>query len=522
MPPIRTGGSGHWRHYLLKTFLWIAALAAVGLATANCVLALRVPTELELREGTVWLQVLAQSAGISIYDHTRVAFINMNHGPLDPLVKAWIHAVAPILPAQVVTRFFVAWLPIALLALFGIATRHWLSALLCAGAVHVFLLGFGTAQFLVGGSDPTALVLLCAQLGVGEWLRRRPPVRIRVMIGAAILMGSLAAAVIAATWRFVPVAGAVCLVYGLVVALARQSPIKSFLSFAVLNLVGALAILLGLWAGIFNGRTELLTKHFFGIFTRESGWGLHGRMPFELIPNELTTDRMLFHVGLVLLVIIAVRSAWRQRVERTAIVVWVIMFAAAWSATAWAFARNHGGGGIYYFAPLYLFAATFISRLVCCQTGAVRLRILGIALVIIGLPWADIAHQALQLRNADRDARRFMHQFAEQTRGAYVYSEDVHLFRKSYAGEVIDMGDTVSAVAATGYFGPDFTASVQRNTNALVRDPPEFVLLGHSAVVSASLRDLLAKRYAVVLESSPVIVAEAAHLTLFQLRHDPM
>ncbi len=512
---------GKRRRGLLNALLWTAALATVTLAVANCVLALVVPTELELREGTVWLQVLAQSAGISIYDHTRVAFINMNHGPLDPLVKAWIHALAPVFPAHLVTRFFVGCLPIALLALYGVATRRWLPALLGAGVVHVFLLGFGTAQFLIGGSDPTALVLLCVQLGLGEWLRGRAPVTKPVMIGAGILMGCLAAGVVAATWRFAPVAGAVCIVYSVQLAFTRPAPIKSFLGFTVLNVLGALGVLLGFWTFVFGGQTALLTQHFFGIFTRESGWGLHGRMPFELMPDELTTGRMLFHVGLLVLVVVAVRSAWRQHVERTATVVWIFMTAAAWSVTSWAFARNHGGGGIYYFAPLYLFVVTFVTRLVWRETGAIRVRIVGIALVMIGLPWADVAHQAVQLRAADRDARRFVHQFAERTHGAYVYSEDVHLFRKTYAGEVIDMSDTVSAVAATGYFGADFTAAVQRKTSALLRDPPEFVLIGYSAVISPSLTDLLAKRYTVVLESGPIILAEAAHFTLYQLRHDP-
>ena len=53
-------------------------------------------------------------AGVSIYDHGQVAFVNMNHGPLDPLLKYGIATVLPFLTPAMVTRFFVVALPLGL------------------------------------------------------------------------------------------------------------------------------------------------------------------------------------------------------------------------------------------------------------------------------------------------------------------------------------------------------------------------------------------------------------------------
>ena len=73
------------------------------------------PLEIETRESTVWLHVLALRHGINIYDHTQVAFINQNHGPFDPLFKLSIAALFPFLEAWQITRISVLLLPYAFL-----------------------------------------------------------------------------------------------------------------------------------------------------------------------------------------------------------------------------------------------------------------------------------------------------------------------------------------------------------------------------------------------------------------------
>lgn len=69
------------------------------------------PMELEVREGVSWLHVLAQSQGISIYDHSQVAYYG-SHGAVDHLFKTLVHLAIPALPSQAVVRAFVLFAPI--------------------------------------------------------------------------------------------------------------------------------------------------------------------------------------------------------------------------------------------------------------------------------------------------------------------------------------------------------------------------------------------------------------------------
>ena len=74
-----------------------------------------VTVELEIREGTNWLLVLAKRAGVDIYDSRRVAFLNMNHGPMDLVFKTWISSLFPRLAGHAVVRIFVLAAPFVML-----------------------------------------------------------------------------------------------------------------------------------------------------------------------------------------------------------------------------------------------------------------------------------------------------------------------------------------------------------------------------------------------------------------------
>src|SRR5881296_209271 len=92
------------------------------------------PLEIETRESTIWLHVLAMKEGINIYDHSRVAFINISHGPLDALFKFAVASLLPFLESWQVTRFAVFLLPYLFLAIAWVLLRkrqigaplHWL------------------------------------------------------------------------------------------------------------------------------------------------------------------------------------------------------------------------------------------------------------------------------------------------------------------------------------------------------------------------------------------------------------
>src|SRR5437764_5301558 len=63
------------------------------------------PLEIETRESTVWLCVLASQQRINIYDHSRVAFVNINHRLFDPLCKFAVPTMFPFLLFWQVSRF---------------------------------------------------------------------------------------------------------------------------------------------------------------------------------------------------------------------------------------------------------------------------------------------------------------------------------------------------------------------------------------------------------------------------------
>src|ERR1043166_874059 len=75
------------------------------------------PLEIETRESSLWLHTLALKAGVNIYDHRQVAFINMNHGPFDSLFKLLVSTALPMLEPWQVARCAVFLMPWAFMAM---------------------------------------------------------------------------------------------------------------------------------------------------------------------------------------------------------------------------------------------------------------------------------------------------------------------------------------------------------------------------------------------------------------------
>jgi hypothetical protein len=123
-------------------------------------LAFTIPLELEMREGSVWIHVLAKRAGVDIYDTARVAFVNMNHGPMDPILKTWISRCGPAMPGHMVMRTFVLLMPTFLFAAaYKISRGDLAVALLAAGTLFLFFCQMSVLM-LVGRPDATAICLL--------------------------------------------------------------------------------------------------------------------------------------------------------------------------------------------------------------------------------------------------------------------------------------------------------------------------------------------------------------------------
>jgi hypothetical protein len=185
---------------VLSGAIFFFAVHMVWLAFSN-------PLEIEVRESSSWLHVLAKRAGVDIYDTTRVAFVNMNHGPLDPILKTWISRAVPALPGHMVTRTFVLLMPVFFFAAaFVITRRHLSAALLAAGALFLLFSNVSTTAY-VGRSDATAVcgLIVCGLLAHRLLDSRHRNWSNRRYIATQIALGAVSAAVLLTNWRYTPV-----------------------------------------------------------------------------------------------------------------------------------------------------------------------------------------------------------------------------------------------------------------------------------------------------------------------------
>lgn len=481
---------------LSRILLWSAAIATGGLAFATGLQAFVFPLELELREGTAWLHVLAQQAGLSLYDHGQLAYVNMNHGPLDPLLKYWLSVLLPSLTPAMVTRVFVVALPGALL-LAGIrATRGNLpAALVLTGGLYLLLLGLQPPHFLVGRSDPTALFLLALM----AWNAAGPTPPAALPGGASYARhaatGLLGAMVILANWRYFPAVGAVAAGYLFesLASLPRHRAFGIAVRATLASALGALVPFALVLGGLFHGDTTLYHRHFFGFFSADSGWGTTRADTFTLFPAALFEAHGLLHLtalGSVALGLWRPASSLPRKIQGA---VWLPLLGLLWLSTSIAYFLNHGGGGLYYYAPCYLLLALHLARAVDWPAILPLGRTAIVGLLLAGLPWGEVWRQCVALHNSFEDAHSFIAACRDTAGEASIYSEEYHLFKARYGGELIDMGDEVFAVSRSGYFGPAFTATANRQFAALQQQPPAFVLTG--GLASEPLQALLVQAY---------------------------
>ncbi|HWA27686.1 MAG TPA: hypothetical protein VG734_18665 [Lacunisphaera sp.] len=490
-------------------------------ALANCGQAFFFPLELELREGTGWLYVLAGRAGISIYDHGQVAFLNMNHGPLDPLLKHLLATVLPFLSAAMVTRFFVLLLPLGLwLALVRACRQRKGAALLWGLGLYLFLLGLQPPNFLVGRSDPTALFLLALLLWTaGSSLHEVTGSPRRRLLGAG-LTGLIGALVLLTNWRFAPAVGAVIGAFALERLLAA-APGARWPAFG-LHVAGIVAVggatFLAILLMVFHGDWTLYYRHFFGFFSADSGWGALRTGDFQLLPPALVGAHWPIHLLALGCAALGVAFPSAQAPRRVQLWAWLPLLGLLWLTCCAAYFLNRSGGGLWYFGAFYVLLAFHLARAVGWDQPALRgLRELVLLALFCALPWRATWQQAEQLTDSFAPAQAFLHATRELAGGARIHSEDYYFFKDRYEGEVIDMGDVLFKVSATGYYGPELTATTQRYFARLRSEPPRFVISGGS--ISPVLAELLAQRYRPVLRIPPAAAQYAGPAqTFYQLQ----
>lgn len=513
----------------LSAGVFAFSLYLVWLAFSN-------PLELEIREGSIWLLALAKRAGVDLYDTSRVAFVNMNHGPLDPIVKGWIARLWPGLPGHVVTRAFVLLCPVFLLgAAYFITERHLAAAMLAAGALFLFFCHMSWMIY-VGRSDATALcgVAVCGALAHRLLVSRRNWAD-RRYVATQIGLGAASAAVFLTSWRYAPVVGALQVVVlssqvcrpdvlgELAVGLTNRP--RRTLAARLLEAAKHLAISTGLylagfaliWTSVFlfelHGDFHLYYRHFFGFFSRDSGWGWFPGNKYNLVPLEVLQSRV---ASVLLFVALILAGLYRLRQQRAELVAWLVMLLAAWITVSYGYFKNQGGGGMHYFFEFFVFAWIFVLHAFCRgpRWGAVP-QLLLVLLVVAVLPRQDLLDQSKMLRDVRAEARTFRRNVDRRTDGRRIFGEETHLFKERYHGERVDTGDTDAAIATSGYFGQAFTRTYQAYTRDLVANPPKFIIGGllpldnPELIMSPPLQDLLKRRYTLRLIARGTLICNA-------------
>jgi hypothetical protein len=517
---------------LLSAFVFAFALRLAWLAFTD-------PLEIEAREGSVWMHVLAMRVGIDIYATTKVAFVNMNHGPLDPMIKAWLSSWVRALPSYMVTRIFVLLSPILLfISAYFISRKNLAAALLAAGTLFLLFCHMSPMMY-VGRSDATALcgLALCGVLADRLLVTRHRSWSNRRYIATQIALGAVSAAVFLTSWRCLPIAAALQFVV-LTTQLtdsgrARPShwaaralswlviAAKNFVVSSLLFLAGFAAVWLPVFLIELHGNFRSYYRHFFGFFLADkSGWGTFAGSKFHILPKELLDTR---HGILVLFGALTLGGLIRLRRRPAELVAWLLMLTAAWGSVSYGYFKNQGGGGLHYFFESFVLAWIFILHAFGRRRrwGAVAQLVL-VALVALTLPHRDLMKQEAMLVGVRQRARTFRREVDELTQGRPIFGEETHLFKKRYANELVDTGDTDQAIARSGYFGEAFTQTYNRYIERLLAHPPKFVI---GAMLSESnperlmtwqLQDLLHHRYTLRLKAEMTAFATGASHGLYE------
>jgi hypothetical protein len=506
----------------------------VSIAVGAPTVAFFFPLEIETRESTVWLHVLALKGGINLYDHARVAFVNMNHGPLEPLWKLAVATLFPFLDAWHVTRFAVFALPFAfLLAAWALTTPRSPEARIravCLGSVgYLALMVSAKETIFVGRSDATAALLVVVLVYASIVQPKSAPATALHGLGS----GALGTSIILTNWRITPIVFAVflftCWHYRRV-GLASGRLIGVYVASCV---VGGTAIALPLLYYVFHLDLALYYTHFFGFHSRSAGWvsefppdsvGAH-------IPFGDTFDKSAVSFALDV-----VDPVGRRRNTGSPLLLASVMYALvpakgqalnrAWAALAGlvflscvlAYYMNYYGGGAYYFIPFVI----VVWFLVCTNHWAlsdVKLLLLGaVILALMGVNLHTVVYPTAKRIVRMPQAYRFLGQVRSLQAGHTVLSEDVFFYRTAYQGELIDMGDVVSVFRKTGSYGKAFTETATRHFAALQSHPPDYVVTGTTA--SPELKALLKEKYVLVAEGPMNLTANYGQGTRLFRRND--
>jgi hypothetical protein len=495
-------------------------LLLVGFSFIAALVVFLYPLEIETRESASWLHVLALKQGISLVDHSRVAFVEMQKGPMDPLLKVLIGSLFPFLESWHVIRFVAILLPCAFILVSGKllsrdrAVSPW--RMFYLGSIGYLLLLLNAKEFLfVGRPDATTALLF---LGFVYLSVSHTSLRNRNSLLHGALCGTTGMAVMLTNWRIAP---CVVAVLGFTLWHYWQVYRNSFQTLLTYLMGWAIAAF-SLWGLIFftmfEGSWFLYYAHTFGFHSAASGWGItaSGRgstLWFVLSLFNPYADPSALKGGplLVAIAVYALTPAPKPALRNA----WLILGGVVLMTNAVPYYMNYNGGGAWYFIPFVLLVWVY-SVLHASQMSNRQLSRLGGMVVLLML----LNYRAVLLPTVHRiatmgQAGQFMAQVRSLLPRHTLLSEDTFLFRTRYQGDVIDSGDEVESVYQTGYYGATFQQTVQRYRERIRQKPPDYIVTGFTQ--SSKLDDLLEKQYVLAATGPQNFTANAREsLKLFQ------
>lgn len=458
------------------------------------------PLEIETRESTVWLHVLAMRDGLNIYDHSQVAFINQNHGPFDPIFKLGVATLFPFFEPWHVTRFAVLALPFGfLLAAWKLLRKSGPASAMDSvylGAIGYLFLVISAKEFLfVGRSDATAALLLLplAYLSFASAPRKSSTVVLRGM-----LWGALGISVALTNWRMLPVVFAFFVFSVWVLRDRHRMALRALAGYTAGCAVAAAGTFALILYQFFDLDLTLYYKHFFGVYSQSSGHG-HGTYAHASVLwflgslfNPVASPDNLKGGPLLLALLVYLLVPGKGSPQNKA---WALLGAVIFAACTLAYYLNYYGGGQWYYIPFlivlwFFFCANYpaMSRFRLSAAG-----ILTAALLLLN--FNTVVAPSLQRGSTLTAAHGFLHRVRALQLENTVLSEDTFFFRTAYGGERIDMGDMVSKIRARGggFYGESFNKTVDAHFEQIRRDPPDFIVTGFTE--SPELRQLIEASY---------------------------
>jgi hypothetical protein len=508
---------------------FLARYAIPVLASIPCLFALSTsaivfcyPLEIETRESTVWLHVMALKAGVNIYDHSQVAFINMPHGPLDSLFKLLVTTALPMLQPWHVTRFAVLLLPCVFLAIaWRLLRKSSLKSpfhVLYLGGLGFMALLVSAKEFLfVGRSDATAAVFLLLLTYASIFVT--PKSRSTALLHG-MACGALAIATVLTNWRVGPAVVAVFVYTIFRYQTATQVTPRQTWTYLASYGIAAVALAGILLIFLFDANPVLYYRQFFGFFSNASGWG-HGEYPDSLFRFAVSlfnplSDRKDPRGGPLLLALAVYGLMWGTRVEDRK--PWRLLSGFVFLSCAVAYYLNYDGGGPWYFIP-FLIIMWFELGVRYAALTPLRRASLGVCLVtLIGVNARSVVMPTVHRVKTWQRATAFAALLRSTASTNTMLSEDTFFFERSYHGELIDMGDTISQVTQTGYYGEDFDRTARRHFERTAKYPPDYVVTGFTE--SPELKQLITEKYVLVAEGPGNLTANGDGVSsqLFQRR----